>query len=109
MHEEAILRDLRRKLEEIAVREGGVRIVRVVVRVGALAHLPAAGLRARWPETVAGTAADGARLEVESSSAIDDPRADGIVLVRVDVADGPGGAPPRPAPAGEVLREPDHP
>jgi hydrogenase nickel incorporation protein HypA/HybF len=89
MHEEALLRDLRRKLEELAHQERASRITRVALWVGALAHVTPDTLRARWPETVAGTAAQGSALEIESSTDIHDPRAGGIVLTHVDVADMP--------------------
>lgn len=102
MHEDALLRDLRRKLEEIA-RTGPIdRITCVRLWVGALAHTNAASLHRRWAETVVGTAAEGSRLEVESSTDVGDPRANGIVLVAVDAADGGAG------PSGYLLREPPH-
>lgn len=88
MHEEALLSDLRRKLGEIAEREHVVRIARVRLWVGALAHVPEPALRRRWEAVVRGTAAEGSALEVETSTDLSDPRAGGLVLVGVDVEDG---------------------
>lgn len=96
MHEEALLADLRRKLEEIGAAHGR-RITRVNVWIGALAHVTEPGLRARWTELAAGTSAEGARLEVESSTRIADPRATGVVLVSVDL-DATTGGPSRALP-----------
>jgi Zn finger protein HypA/HybF involved in hydrogenase expression len=89
MHEEALFKDLRRKLLEIAESARTDRIVRVVLRVGALAHVSESAIRSRWTEVMADTPAERARLEVESLSDTSDPRATGIVLVEVDVD--PGG------------------
>jgi hydrogenase nickel incorporation protein HypA/HybF len=108
MHEEALLRDLRRKLEEIALQEQVDRIARVTLWVGALAHVSEATLRDRWPEVVEGTAAENAGLEVETSTDLADPRAGGIVLARVDVSGG-GGRPARVGSApGEFMSGPGH-
>jgi hydrogenase nickel incorporation protein HypA/HybF len=87
MHEEALLRDLRRKLAEISDRERPSRISRVVLWVGALAHVTEATLRSAWTRTTDGTGAEGATLEVEVSNDPENPRAQGIVLARVDLTD----------------------
>ncbi len=87
MHEEALFRDLRRKIEEIAREEHVVEISRVALWVGALSHVSEDALRSRWPTTVEGTAARSARLDVQISTDVDDPRAGGIVLTHVDVVD----------------------
>jgi hydrogenase nickel incorporation protein HypA/HybF len=101
MHEEVLLRDLRRKLEEVAAGHPAHRITRVAIEVGALSHVTERALRARWSETTGGTAAEGSRLEVRSLSDPHDPRAAELRLVEVDVASEPRGPSPRargPAP-----------
>ena len=85
MHEEALIRDLRRKLEEIARSEGVDRILRVHVWVGALSHLSPETLSDRWPRLVEGTAAQGSALSIERSSDVADARAQEIILAKVDV------------------------
>jgi hydrogenase nickel incorporation protein HypA/HybF len=87
MHEEALLRDLRRKLDEVARAEGGVRIVRVRLWVGALAHVSADGVRRRWPELVAGTPAEASTLEIVVSDDPSGPYAEAIRLEDVTVSD----------------------
>ncbi|MGA7924309.1 MAG: hydrogenase/urease maturation nickel metallochaperone HypA [Thermoplasmata archaeon] len=85
MHEEALLRNLRAKLSEIGATEEPLRILRVRLWVGALAHVSDQTLRSRWSLTVKGTPAEDSQLEIEISSDLNDPRAEGIVLTRVDV------------------------
>lgn len=104
MHEEALLKDLRRKLEELGRRESVDRITGVRLWVGALAHVPEETLRRRWAETVRGTVAEGSRLEVETSDDLADPRAAGIVLLQIDVDDPSTDAAGAPA-AGELMKE----
>ncbi len=87
MHEETLLRDLRRKLDQISVDEGVERITRVRIRVGALCHITPDSLRNRWTALVANSAASGATLEVEASVDPHDPRAQDVILVDVAVAD----------------------
>ncbi|EQD63551.1 hypothetical protein B1B_06989 [mine drainage metagenome] len=87
MHEEALFRDLRRKLEEIAREEHAAQISRVSVWVGALSHVSEEILRSRWPTTVEGTAARSSRLEVQLSTDVNDPRATRIVLTQLDITD----------------------
>jgi len=90
MHEEALLRDLRRKIEEVSRAEGGVPIRRVRLWIGALAHVTPATLRLRWPEVVHGTPAQDGGLDIAVSNDPSDPAAQGIRLVELVVDDGPG-------------------
>ena len=80
MHEEALLRDLRRKVDELAGQHPGVRIVRAEVLLGPLAHLDEPRLRELWSRAMAGGPAAASRLEVELLGATDDPRASSVVL-----------------------------
>jgi hydrogenase nickel incorporation protein HypA/HybF len=89
MHEETLLRDLRRKLVEVARREGDLPIHRVRIWIGALAHTTPEALRRRWPEVVAGTPAQRAALEIGVSDDPFDPAAQGIRLVEFTVGEGP--------------------
>ena len=90
MHEEALFRDLRQKLEEVALRANVRRIRRIVLRIGALSHVTERTLRSRWDSVMAGTPAEGAWLTIETLTDPNDPRATSIELVSVDVgSDGP--------------------
>lgn len=86
MHEEALLRDLLRKVEEVARAQGSPRVARVRVWVGALAHFSETGLKNRWSIATHGTLAEGSQLEVSMSLDPNDPRSTELVLVSVDIA-----------------------
>ncbi|MGA7861697.1 MAG: hydrogenase maturation nickel metallochaperone HypA [Thermoplasmata archaeon] len=88
MHEEAMLQDLRRKLVEVAGREGAPRVARVRLWVGALSHVSEEQLRRQWPRVVEGTPAQSAALDVTASRDLEDPRAQGLVLMSIDVEQG---------------------
>jgi len=90
MHEETLLRDLRRKVCEVAPAGGKVRIVRVRLWVGALAHITPDSIRRRWPEVVADTSAAECELDIELSPDPSDPAAQGVRLVDMIADDGPG-------------------
>jgi len=95
MHEQAMYRDLLRKIAEVSAAEKVRRVTRVRLWVGALSHLTEPNLREQWPHVTRGTVAEGALLEVEVSSDPGDPRAQGIVLSSLDVeppGSGPGAA-----------------
>lgn len=85
MHEEAMLQDLRRKIVEVAAGERAVRVTRVRLWVGALSHVSEAQLRLEWPRVVGGTVAQTASLEVTASADSTDTRAQGLVLLSLDV------------------------
>jgi hydrogenase nickel incorporation protein HypA/HybF len=85
MHEKALFRDLRNQLVTIAEREHADRISRVEIWLGALSHVREAPLRAAWPELVAGTAAEGALLEVQTSEEMSDPQAQSFILRGISV------------------------
>jgi hydrogenase nickel incorporation protein HypA/HybF len=97
MHEEALLRDLRRKLVELSSRDRGVSIRRVRLWVGALAHVSPEALRRRWSEVVDGTPAGSAELDLVISDDPAHPDAQGIRLVEIGVEE-PNEAPPIEAP-----------
>lgn len=85
MHEEAMVRDLVRKVEEVARSEGSPRVTRVHLWVGALSHLTAGGLRDRWPLATQRTAAEGSALDLTVSNDPNDPRSTEVILESVDL------------------------
>lgn len=95
MHEEALLNDLRRKVEELSSAHGGARIVRARVALGALSHLDERRLRELWDRAMAGGPAANAPLEVELLPSIEDERAGSLVLRSVTFAEpaSPAGSP----------------
>jgi len=85
MHEEAMLRDVVRKAEEVARGEPSARVTRVRLWVGARSHLGGPELRDRWANAVHGTALAGAVVEIETSSDAANPNADRVILRSLDV------------------------
>lgn len=85
MHEFSLIADLLRKIESLARSERADRVTCVRVRIGALAHISADHFREHFSDGVRGTRAEGARLEIEVSEDMNDPRAQDILLQSVDV------------------------
>jgi len=106
MHEEALLRDLRSKVEELSRANGGATVVRAQVALGALAHLDEPRLRALWARAMAGGPAESSRLEVELLAGTDHPHASSVILRSVTFAEAParregsGDPPPSSSPGG---------
>lgn len=88
MHEEALLRDLVRKVNEVSAAYPGKQVQRIELWVGALSHITAAQLAERWARAAAGTRAEHARVDASTSTDVSDPRAQGVVLMSVDLEDG---------------------
>jgi hydrogenase nickel incorporation protein HypA/HybF len=80
MHEAALFRELRNQLVSLAEREHAGRISRAEIWLGALSHVREAQLRSEWPRLVAGTPAEGALLEVQTSDEVTDPQAQSVIL-----------------------------
>jgi hydrogenase nickel incorporation protein HypA/HybF len=85
MHEEAMLKDVIRKAEEVARREGATRVTRVRLWVGARSHLAGPELKDRWAHAVTGTALSGAEVVIETSDDRGDPNAETVMLRSLDV------------------------
>ena len=60
MHERALMRDVMRRIEELARDEGAARVTRVDVRLGALSHFTPNHFRAHFADASRGTVAEGA-------------------------------------------------
>jgi len=88
MHEKALMDDLVRKLESVALEEGGSRVLKVSVHLGALSHFTPEHFREHFLDAARGTLAEGAEVETELGTDPTDPRAQGVVLetVELDVA-----------------------
>jgi len=87
MHELSLMADLLRKVERIADDQGGGRIARLTVRLGALSHFSPSHFREHFERASAGTRAQGAALDIHTSSDIGDPRAQDVLLESVDLAE----------------------
>lgn len=85
MHEQAVMNDLMRKLEAEARSEGGRRVTRVRVRLGALSHFTAEHFREHFADAARGTIADGAAVDAEVETDPTDAHADGVVLESIEL------------------------
>jgi len=84
MHERAVLADLVREIESVAVHEHATRVVGVTVRVGPMSHMTPEHFVEHFVEAARGTLAEGARCDVGTI----DPRdalAQSIVLESVEL------------------------
>ena len=90
MHEKALMDDLMAKILAVSEAEGGVRVTRVTVWLGALSHFTPEHFREHFDDAARGTVAEGAQVEATLDSDISDPRAQGVVLESVVVTDDSG-------------------
>ena len=77
--------DLMRKIESVAHENGGVRVVRVTVRLGALSHFTVEHFREHFVDASRGTLAEGAAVDAVLEEDIESPRATGVVLESLEV------------------------
>jgi hydrogenase nickel incorporation protein HypA/HybF len=84
-HELSLMADMMRKVQGVARAENADRVVAVSVRLGALAHISPDHLREHFAAAARGTVAEGARVDVEVNEDVDDPHAQEIVLLSVEV------------------------
>lgn len=87
MHEFSLLKDLIRKIEQVARDHHVERVASVKVRIGALAHISGEHFRGHFEHAALGTSAEGARLDIEISTDETHPHAHDIMLVSVEVAE----------------------
>ncbi|HUN46692.1 MAG TPA: hydrogenase maturation nickel metallochaperone HypA [Stellaceae bacterium] len=85
MHETGMVRDLVRRLEQVARERGGGRIAAAQVWLGALSHMSPEHFREHFEEVSRGTVAAGARLAIELSQDPHHPSAQHVVLESVDL------------------------
>jgi hydrogenase nickel incorporation protein HypA/HybF len=85
MHEHALMVDLMRKIEAEAAAEGGGRVTRIRVRLGALSHFTPEHFREHFEDASRGTVAEGAEVETELRTDPTEPEAQAVVLESIDV------------------------
>ena len=85
MHERALMDDLMKKIVSVAHENGGVRVVRITVRLGALSHFTPEHFREHFVDASRGTLADGAEVDAVLEDDVHAPNADGVVLESVEV------------------------
>ncbi len=77
--------DLLRKIEATALAEGGTRVRRIRVRLGALSHFTPEHFREHFEHAAGATVAEGAEVEVELRTDATEPEAQGVVLESVEL------------------------
>jgi hydrogenase nickel incorporation protein HypA/HybF len=87
MHETAFVRDVVRRIEDLASATGARRVTGAKVWLGALSHLSAEHFREHYAIEAQGSAAAGATLAIEVSSDLDHPHAQQVRLESVDVVE----------------------
>jgi hydrogenase nickel incorporation protein HypA/HybF len=85
VHEQALMRDLIQKITAEARAEGGTRVTRIHVRLGALSHFTEDHFREHFEDASRGTVAEGAAVEAELGTDPTEPVAQGVVLEAIEV------------------------
>ncbi len=85
MHERSLIDGLMRRIDEVARERGSRRVAALKVWLGALTHLSPEHFREYFIEASRGGVAEGARLDIEVSGDLSDPRAQEIVLDSIDL------------------------
>ena len=86
MHEQSLMNDLMAKIMKVAAEEQAQRISKVTVQLGALSHMSGEHFREHFDESAKGTIAENAELATIECTDINDPNAQDILLLSVDVA-----------------------
>jgi hydrogenase nickel incorporation protein HypA/HybF len=85
MHEQALMRDLIRKVVGVADSEGAAAVAKVSVRLGALSHFTPEHFEQHFRDSARGTLAEGAVVEAVLETSTTDPNAQGVVLESVEI------------------------
>ena len=85
MHETALVRDVVRRIEDLAHATGARRITGAKIWLGALSHLSAEHFREHYAFEAQGSMAAGAILTIEASRDLDHPDAQHVRLESVDL------------------------
>jgi hydrogenase nickel incorporation protein HypA/HybF len=85
MHETALVRDVVRRIEDLASATGARRVTGAKVWLGALSHLSAEHFREHYVIEAQDSIAASATLSIEVSSDLDHPHAQHVWLESVDL------------------------
>jgi hydrogenase nickel incorporation protein HypA/HybF len=85
MHEIALVRDVVRRIEDLARATGARRVTGARIWLGALSHLSVEHFREHFTIAAQGTAAAEATLAIEVSDDPHDPNAQNVRLESVDL------------------------
>jgi hydrogenase nickel incorporation protein HypA/HybF len=85
MHEQALMRDLVRRIVGVAESEGATGVTKVSVRLGALSHFTPEHFREHFSDSSRGTIAEGAVVDAVLDTSTTDPNAQGVLLESVEL------------------------
>ncbi len=85
MHEQALIKDVMREIEEVALGGGATCVTRVTVRLGSLSHFTPGHFREHFVDAARGTIAEGAVVDAILDEDITDPRARDVVVESVEI------------------------
>jgi len=85
MHEQALMRDLVRRIVGVAESEGATGVTKVSVRLGALSHFTPDHFREHFLDSSRGTIAEGAVVDAVLDTSTTDPNAQGVLLESVEL------------------------
>jgi hydrogenase nickel incorporation protein HypA/HybF len=85
MHEQALMRDVMRKIEEVARSGRATRVTGISVRLGSLSHFTPEHFREHFEDASRGTIAEGADVHAVVDGDITDELARDVVLDSVEV------------------------
>ncbi|MGB2867586.1 MAG: hydrogenase maturation nickel metallochaperone HypA [Bacteroidota bacterium] len=88
MHEFSLIANLMKKIDEVAAAQHAKRIAGVKVRLGAMSHISASHFREHFEQAALGTLAEGARLDIVTSTDYTEPEAQSILLESVEIDPG---------------------
>lgn len=87
MHEASLMKNLMRKIEDVAREAKASRVAKVKVKLGALSHMSEEHFREHFETSSAGTVAEGAEVMVKLETDTNHPQAQDIILESVDVSE----------------------
>ena len=85
MHERAVMLDLVHELERVAAHEHATRVTGIAVELGALSHFTPDHFLEHFRDASVGTIAAGADVEARQATDPRDPRAQGVVLLSLEI------------------------
>ena len=85
MHEQALMKDVMRAIEEVALFGGATRVTRVTVRLGSLSHFTPEHFRQHFADAAHGTIAQDAAVDAVLDDDITDARARDVFVESVEI------------------------
>jgi hydrogenase nickel incorporation protein HypA/HybF len=85
VHERALMRDVIRRVEDVAAAEGSARVTRIAVRLGALSHFTADHFREHFEDAARGTVAESAIVDAVVEDDVANARAREVLLESIEL------------------------